>query len=251
MRWYYKRDEQKIGPVNEGEIEALVQNGTITSSTPVWNELTGKWVSYGEVSGGAATAPQASAPATEMATCAECGRAFPLDDMVQYGQHRICAACKPVFFQKVQEGARLPNSMEYAGFWIRVGAKFIDGIILYAVNTAISLVMTGMLASARSSQNPAVFGGAFLAVAGLQTAVGATYSIFFVGKYQGTPGKMAVGIKIITPEGGPIGYGRAVGRYFAELLSAITLGIGYLMAAFDQEKRALHDRICTTRVVKK
>ncbi|HET6371045.1 MAG TPA: RDD family protein, partial [Nitrospiria bacterium] len=43
----------------------------------------------------------------------------------------------------------------------------------------------------------------------------------------------------------------ACGRYFAEILSGIILCIGYIMAAFDDEKRALHDRICGTRVIKK
>jgi uncharacterized RDD family membrane protein YckC len=42
-----------------------------------------------------------------------------------------------------------------------------------------------------------------------------------------------------------------LGRHFAEMLSGILLGIGYLMIAFDDEKRALHDRICDTRVIKK
>ena len=41
---------------------------------------------------------------------------------------------------------------------------------------------------------------------------------------------------------------RAIGRHFSEWLSSI-LFIGYIMAAFDEEKRALHDRICGTRVV--
>jgi uncharacterized RDD family membrane protein YckC len=249
MRWYYKLDAQKIGPITEEEVEKLVKNGTITSSTPVWNDLSGKWMSYGEAKGGAAAAPsQAGASAT--AACAECGRTFPLDDMVQYGQHRICAACKPAFFQKLQEGASLPNSMVYAGFWMRFGAKFIDGLIQYAINMAISVVMTGVLVSV-SGRNPGARGGAMLAVFGLQMAFAASYSTFFVGKFQATPGKMALGIKIVAPDGGRIGYGRALGRYFAEFLSSIILCIGYLMAAFDQEKRALHDRICTTRVVRK
>jgi uncharacterized RDD family membrane protein YckC len=55
---------------------------------------------------------------------------------------------------------------------------------------------------------------------------------------------------VITADGEPITYWRAFGRYFGKLLSGIILGIGYLMAAFDEEKRALHDRICHTRVVK-
>ena len=254
MRWYYKLDSQKIGPVTEEEIETLVQNGTITSSTPVWNDLAGKWMTYGESKGEAAPAPgQAGAPsaAAAMAECAECGKTFPVDNMVRYGQYTVCAACKPAFFQKVQEGTSLPNSVAYAGFWTRFGAKFIDGLIIYAADMAISFALTGALVAARTGQNPGEIAGATLAVLGLQMAVAAAYSIFFVGTYQATPGKMALGIKIITPDGGRVGYGRAVGRYFAEFLSSIILCIGYLMAAFDHEKRALHDRICSTRVVKK
>ncbi len=255
MRWYYAVGSQKIGPVTEQEVETLVQNGTITSSTPVWNDLTGKWIPYGEIKAGATdgghTPRQTGASTAAESVCAECGRTFPVDNMVRYGRQTVCATCKPAFFQKVKEGTSLPNSLVYAGFWTRFGAKFIDGIVLYVVNIAISFALTGTLVSARPGQNPGAFLGPMLAVFGLQMAAAAAYSIFFVGKYQATPGKMALGIKIITPDGGRVGYGRALGRHFAEFLSSIILGIGYLMAAFDQEKRTLHDRICTTRVVRK
>jgi len=43
--------------------------------------------------------------------------------------------------------------------------------------------------------------------------------------------------------------GQAVGRYLAYLLNSFTLLIGFIIAGFDTEKRALHDRICDTRVV--
>ena len=65
-----------------------------------------------------------------------------------------------------------------------------------------------------------------------------------------TPGKMALGLKVVRPNGGPITLGRAVGRYFAKRLSSITLGIGYIIAGFDAEKRAMHDMIVDTRVVR-
>jgi uncharacterized RDD family membrane protein YckC len=55
----------------------------------------------------------------------------------------------------------------------------------------------------------------------------------------------------VRPDGEKISYARACGRGFAELVSSIILGIGYLMVVFDEEKRALHDRICDTRVVRK
>jgi uncharacterized RDD family membrane protein YckC len=73
-----------------------------------------------------------------------------------------------------------------------------------------------------------------------------------VGKYGATVGKMAAKIKIVNADGTPVSYGKAAGRYFAEILSSMICGIGYLMVAFDnEEKRALHDRICNTRVVRK
>ena len=75
------------------------------------------------------------------------------------------------------------------------------------------------------------------------------YSIFFIGKYGATPGKMACKIKVVDATGAQIGYGRATGRFFAEILSGLICYIGYIMVAFDDQKRALHDRICNTRVI--
>jgi uncharacterized RDD family membrane protein YckC len=81
-------------------------------------------------------------------------------------------------------------------------------------------------------------------------AVGCSYETFFMAKMAATPGKMAVGLKVIRPDGSPVSVGRAAGRYFAKILSTIILLIGYIMAGFDSQKRALHDMICDTRVIK-
>jgi uncharacterized RDD family membrane protein YckC len=70
-----------------------------------------------------------------------------------------------------------------------------------------------------------------------------------IGKYGATVGKMACKIKVITADGQPVSYARAFGRYFAKVLSSLTLLIGFIIAAFDSEKRSLHDHICNTRVV--
>jgi len=77
------------------------------------------------------------------------------------------------------------------------------------------------------------------------------YTTYCVGRWGATPGKMACGLKIVTSEGGRVSYLRAFGRYWAEQLSGMLLYIGYIIAAFDAEKRSLHDHICGTRVVKK
>jgi uncharacterized RDD family membrane protein YckC len=54
---------------------------------------------------------------------------------------------------------------------------------------------------------------------------------------------------VVTADGGRVSYLRALGRYFAKMLSGFTCLIGYIIAAFDGQKRALHDHICNTRVV--
>jgi uncharacterized RDD family membrane protein YckC len=77
------------------------------------------------------------------------------------------------------------------------------------------------------------------------------YATFFIGKFGATPGKMALNLMVVNPDGSKVSYMKAFGRFFAEMISGIILCIGYIMAAFDSEKRALHDRICSTRVVRK
>jgi uncharacterized RDD family membrane protein YckC len=52
-------------------------------------------------------------------------------------------------------------------------------------------------------------------------------------------------------EGRRIGFGRATGRYFAKILSSLTLFIGYMMAGFTEKKQALHDIIAGTLVLRK
>ena len=85
----------------------------------------------------------------------------------------------------------------------------------------------------------------------LYAAANIGYQIFFVGKYAATPGKMACGLRVVTADGGKVGFGLATGRAFAEMLSGMICYIGYIIIAFDDQKRALHDHICSTRVVYK
>jgi uncharacterized RDD family membrane protein YckC len=257
MRWYYEKDKQRIGPITDADIERLAGEGTITPDTRVWNEAAAEWMPYRNVQagpGGNASPSPRAADAVARVACSQCGKMLPADDLIQYQGLNICASCKSSFFQKVKEGASLPGTMAYAGFWIRFGAKVIDGIITYIINLIIAFIggaMIGGVMANASPRNPGAQIGFAAVLFLLQMTANAVYATFFVGKYQATPGKMAVGIMIITPDGGRVSYARALGRHFAEMLSAILLGIGYLMIAFDDEKRALHDRICDTRVIKK
>lgn len=139
-------------------------------------------------------------------------------------------------------------ALPYAGFWIRAVAKLVDSAILWAAGLALGFAVTSLLYG-QGAEAPSVLLDNRPSLLLLQFAVAVAYNTAFVGRYGATPGKMAAGLAIVTPAGGTVGYGTALCRYFAEILSSIILGIGYLMAAFDVEKRGLHDRICRTRVV--
>ncbi len=244
MDWYYAKDDQQVGPIDQAQFDALLSEGAINLSTLVWHQDMGDWQPYGEVATQAPTTSTATATAVAgTASCAECGRSFPVDEMISYSGSYVCAECKPIFFQRVREGVPLDQGFEYGGFWIRLGAKFIDGIVLSAVQTPMLFLLE---MSAASSPELAVAAYGYLMVLGLQIA----YTVFFLGKFAATPGKMACGLKVVRPTGERITYLRALGRWFAEILSALIFLIGYIMAAFDDEKRTLHDRICDTRVVR-
>jgi uncharacterized RDD family membrane protein YckC len=131
-------------------------------------------------------------------------------------------------------------------------ARVIDGVILGIVGLIIRLPFLAILPFNVGRVGPGtvpLFIGLNGLVTLLQIAIGVAYEAFFVSTRGGTPGKLALGLRIIRSDGLPVSAGLAAGRYFAQWISMIILFIGYIMAAFDIEKRALHDRICDTRVI--
>src|SRR5579864_5309354 len=166
MAWYYAEAGQQAGPVKDEQLEQLVQSGRIKPETLVWREGMANWQPYDQVRSttpGSSTPPGMSAEAVSttapagQAVCAECGGVFNIQDTIAYGNARVCARCKPVFIQKLAEGAKLrTGGMEFAGFWIRFGAVFLDGVILGAVNAGIGFV-TGLAFAALVRSAPAGF----------------------------------------------------------------------------------------------
>lgn len=244
--WYYADAGQQKGPISEADLEALYSAGSIQAQTLVWREGMSNWAAYAEAKGpGAGSAGQGVIP--DGVLCVECGKMFPPDEVIRYGEASVCATCKPVFIQRIKEGVAQPGTFNYAGFWIRFGAKFVDGIILRVCGFFIGLVVGIAVGSTKSPQASLI---AALIGMGIGILVNAIYCTVFVGAFGATPGKMAAKIRIVNVDGSKVSYGKACARYFAEILSSLTLGIGYIMAAFDDEKRALHDRICGTRVIR-
>ena len=134
MSWYYAENNERRGPIEEAAFQSLVYAGTIKPDTLVWREGFAAWMPYSSAASAAAPAsasPAGVAGAPGSVACSQCGRLFPADETVMYEGGHVCVECKPLFFQKVKEGAPvITGPREYAGFWIRVGAKFLDNIIV-------------------------------------------------------------------------------------------------------------------------
>jgi uncharacterized RDD family membrane protein YckC len=195
--------------------------------------------------------------APETRYCSECGRATAADELAQFGDRSICAYCKQNYAQKLREGVAPVTAVAYAGFWIRVLATIIDTIILFIVQGIIRWPIFGSFTRVgrfEPGMRPEEMFGPMLGMIGLSWLIGmaisSCYEAFFVAKLGATPGKMALGLKVVRPDGRPVDLGRAFGRYFAKILSWMILCIGYIMVGFDAEKRGLHDMICDTRVVR-
>jgi uncharacterized RDD family membrane protein YckC len=161
--------------------------------------------------------PAAGGQAAGSTACPSCG------NMTAEGA-TYCPSCGHTF--SAQE-------VEYAGFWIRLAAYLVDGILLLFADISLVLAFHQPL--------PRLL---------FQIAI-ALYTIGFWFAEGATPGKMVMGIKIYTAEGAPIGLGTAVVRYLGYVASLLSLGVGFLMVAFTPRKRGLHDFIANTIVIKR
>jgi uncharacterized RDD family membrane protein YckC len=232
-----------MGPVTAQALESLIRDRIIDDTTLVWATGMADWQPWGKL-------------APETAVCAVSSGRYFQRDMVPYDGKFISAEHKDEFFQKMREGVSSPAAMIYGGFWIRVLAKIIDGLVLGAVNMllafGLSMVLFGSMGMVRRGQPPNI--AAILGFEGLVIlsgmGIGLLYNWYFVSRHAATPGKMALGLKIVRPNGVPLTNGRIIGRFFAEWISGMVLYVGYIMAGLDDQKQALHDRICDTRVIK-
>ena len=120
MDWFYVQNGRQIGPVPVRQFDDLVRAGRITLQTLVWREGLANWQPFGSISATPSSVPTPPAPPPppdapsvaqgSRAACAECGSMFPESEMVSFANSWVCATCKPVFFQRVREGAPLATA---------------------------------------------------------------------------------------------------------------------------------------------
>lgn len=119
-----------------------------------------------------------------------------------------------------------------AGFWRRFAAAFTDWIVLLIPIVILDIALKGVGET-------------------LSLVVVFAYFTYFEGGPRGqTPGKQALGIRVVSFDtGGPIGYGRGFIRMIGRYLSALVFYLGYFWMLWDHEKQCWHDKLASDVVV--
>lgn len=157
------------------------------------------------------------------------------------------------------------SDTKYAGFWLRFVAYIIDYIILYVINLIIIVPILGVVGvSAGASMDYAsMTEGDFIQM--FQTILMAVvagsivlmvvnvlyYTLMEASKFQGTVGKIALGLKVTDKDGNKLDFVKALLRNLGKIVSGAIIMIGYIMAGFTEKKQALHDMFVGALVVKK
>jgi uncharacterized RDD family membrane protein YckC len=146
-----------------------------------------------------------------------------------------------------------PAGHEIAGAWPRIGARLIDSVILVTVSFVLAAVFIDLDGVATGTNT------GFLV---MSLALGAAYSVGFVGTLGATPGKLVLGLRVVRQEDGtsPPGWDKALLRYAPDLAGLVPVIGGLVSIAFlilslvwlgtDPRRRTIYDRAATTYVVR-
>lgn len=137
------------------------------------------------------------------------------------------------------------NNLEYVGFWARVGASLIDTVLLLIILLPIIQMVYG---SAYWASDSLIQGPFDFLISYVLPAVAIV--AFWVAR-QATPGKMAIGAKIVDSKTGcPASTGQLIGRYLGYYVSSLPFFLGIFWVAFDDKKQGWHDKLAGTVVVR-
>jgi uncharacterized RDD family membrane protein YckC len=134
--------------------------------------------------------------------------------------------------------AAIPGAALPAGFWIRGGAVLIDVVLVMMAEVAFGFALWAVSDDRL----------AYAASRAFRFLASPCYFVFLHWARGQTVGKMAFRVRVVTLAGGPLPFGISVLRHLGSWVSAAILGVGYLIAGFRADKRALHDLIAGTRV---
>lgn len=233
--WYFIKNGERVGPLGREELDARIADGAVLGDSLVWRAGMASWARACEL-GELGLPPPIPAP--------------PLPPPLPRSESSEVETDDADVF--AAGSAKTEEPAVYGGFWMRLVAKFADRVILYGIAI---LVERAVVALAFNGITPAPNDWPqiwrLIAIAApINVTIALAYTLYFMLRHEATPGKLILGLRVVRSDGSRLGAARIVGRFFAEMLSVVTFFTGYVMAAFDEKKRALHDYLCDTRVVK-
>jgi uncharacterized RDD family membrane protein YckC len=177
-------------------------------------------------------------PAEEEA-CARCG--------MERGAETPSAPAREARMHEARTAAPAPVAaaagLRYAGFWRRFAASFVDGLILFFPN-AILRTLAGLPGpfSLHPLQDDQL--GRALTMTATLTLIYWWYCARLESSHwQGTLGQQLLGLRVTDLAGRRISFARATGRYFAQWLSLLLCGLGYLFNLWTSRRQTLHDLV--------
>lgn len=184
--------------------------------------------------------------------CSRCMKQFCGDCLIELRGNRFCAACKSEAVKDMQSGVS-GTELRLATRLQRFAAMMLDGLL----QAVVWLPLFFFMGMAQVQANPAMGGRGQAGAAGLQIvfqliqfAVMIGYEGLFLQFKGATPGKMALGLRVVGPDGEPLTPGQAWLRPFIRSLIGACLGIDYWVSLFRKDKCCIHDLAARTRVIK-
>lgn len=148
---------------------------------------------------------------------------------------------------------------KYAGFWRRLIAYMIDGFIISIIFVVLGFIagiafFSGMISSGSDVwmtqiNDPAKMLSFTLSIWLFSTLINIAYFTYFHGSTGRTPGKMLLGLQVLSVDGNPISFGIAFLRSVGYLISSAIFCLGYIWIGFDSKKQGWHDKIAGTIVI--
>lgn len=232
-------DGREYGPATLDEVAEWIRDGRMSRATRTWRQDTAAWLpasEYAELAEALAAQPSPTLPPLVAPTPVKMSSAIIEDDV-------------PV------------------GFWARLAAYIIDTVILtflfsilWQGITALTGWQTPVVPNPEANMDVFAFLQAaskflsenfvhFIPYIVVMQIEQMAYNVLFTGSCGATPGKLAIGARIVQVDGSRIGYGLAFWRWMASRLSDFLFCVGYLFIALRPDKRALHDLLVGTKVI--
>jgi uncharacterized RDD family membrane protein YckC len=247
--WYWADGNNQIGPISVEQLRQLANSGQVRGETLVWNEGMPNWAQAQSVPGLllAAAVAVSNNPVGGLEPIGAAPGMYPAG--AQAVGYAAAASMAPAYGLNYHVPSL--GDVEFAGFWLRFCAYIVDWLIIGLPFFIVNRLLQGS-GGAMGAPGQPIFAVSLCGMSLIQiVATWLYYVLMETSEKQATVGKIAIGLKVTDSVGQRLTFGRATGRHFGKIISAITIGIGYMMAGWTEKKQALHDIMADTLVIKK